>query len=140
LSGGYILIHRSLLDHHVFSDEPYCERMAWVWLLTQASYQPHTIRYHNQLITVGRGEVPTSYRKLKEAFRWGNQRVAAWLAVLELDGMLTRKTGTGFLIITICNYDKYQDGLTNTGTQPGTRSGTESGTQPGTNRVQTERI
>ncbi len=132
-------MHRGWMDNPVFKREAFTDAQAWIWLIEQASYQPHKIRYGNKIIEVGRGQVPTSYRNLKETFRWGSQRIAAYLAILEQDGMLERKTGTGFLVITICNYEKYQRPLINMGTQPGTPPGTVSGTQPGTNINKGER-
>jgi len=135
MSGGFILLHRRVFGHPVFSDEPFTEREAWIWLLCQASYEPHKIRYNSEMITVGRGEVPTSYRKLKECWKWGNERVRRFLDLLESEKMISRKTGTGFLVIIICNYDEYQLALIKSGTLPGTLSGTLPGTQAGTNII-----
>jgi len=133
MSGGYILLHRSVFTHHVFNDAPFTEREAWVWLLAQASYQPNKMRYKSEMIEVARGEVPTSYRKLKEVWGWGTDRIRRFLILLENERMIARRTGTGFLVITICNYDKFQGQLIKSGTQPGTATGTQAGTQPGTN-------
>jgi len=134
VSGGYILLHRSVFDSERFAQEPFTEREAWIWMLTQASYQPHRIRYHNRMITVGRGEVPTSYRRLQEQFRWGVHRVYNFLNLLNNEGMITRKIETGFLIITICNYEKYQSSLTETATDTATVSATLPATDTATNR------
>ena len=120
MTGGYVLIHRSVFDHHAFDNPPFTEREAWIWLIMQASYEPHTIRYYKRLITVGRGEVPCSYRKLAEKWKWGVNRVSSFLAILEADGMISKKMDTGFLIVTVCNYEKYQRPLTKSDTSADT--------------------
>lgn len=109
---GYFCVHRSLFDHYLFSGEEFSRRDAWIWLLGQASYEPHKLRYQSKVITVGRGEVPTSYRKLAEKWRWSVGRVSRYLSMLSMEGMIDTHTDTGFVIVTICNYDKYQASLT----------------------------
>lgn len=140
-NGGYVRIHRSVFSHDLFKDEPFSEREAWIWLLSSASFKPHKMRHNFDMISVGRGQIPTSYRKLKEKWSWGNDRVRKFLDLLENEGMIRRDTGTGFLIITICNYEQYQGkgeisgtvSGTDIGTQTGTHQGTPPGTHPGTN-------
>lgn len=132
-SNGFYLMHRGWMDNPVFSNEPFCERMAWAWMIEEASFEPHKIRYHSKMIEVARGQIPTSYRKLKDTFQWGNERVRRFIKLLESEKMISINSGTGFIIITICNYDEYQKPLKKTGTHPGTEAGTESGTHPGTN-------
>lgn len=128
MSGGYILLHRSVFDSERFAEEPFTEREAWIWMLAQASYQPHKIRYYSKMITVGRGEVPTSLRRLSEKWRWSVNRVVRFLTLLESEFMISKKTNTGFIVITICNYDKYQSMLINTDTPSNTPTDTPSNT------------
>lgn len=127
---GFYLMHRGWMNNPVFSDEKFTERMAWLWMIEKASFEPHKIRYYNEMIEVVRGQIPTSYRKLKEAWKWSNDRVRGFLKILEDEKMIDRKIGTGFLVITICNYNEYQFG---TGTPSGTGAGTGAGTTSGTN-------
>jgi hypothetical protein len=132
---GFYLMHRGWMDNPVFKREAFTDREAWLWMIEQSSFEPHKIRYHSKMIEVGRGQIPTSYRNLKDKFGWGNERVKRFLSLLESEQMVTLQTGTGFLIITICNYDKYQNTLTKAGTVSGTMSGTVAGTMSGTNII-----
>ncbi len=96
------------MDNPAFREEPFCERMAWLWLIQEASFEPHKIRYKNKMIEVGIGQVPISYRRLVDKWKWGIHRIRNFLDLLESEQMITRQTATGFLIITVCNYQKYQ--------------------------------
>jgi hypothetical protein len=78
-------MHRGWMNDPLFKNEPYCERLAWEWMIHDASFEPHKVRFQNRLIEVGRGQVPTSYRKLAETWQWSSNRVRGFLAVLEQD-------------------------------------------------------
>lgn len=138
MTGGYILLHRSLLDHYFFKQERFSEKEAWIWMLMQASYSPHRVRFGSKIISVGRGEIPTSFRKLSEVFGWSSNTIAGYLTRLEQQRMITRKTSTGFLIITVCNYDKYQNMLINTETNTETETDTHPETNTDTNIIKTK--
>lgn len=135
LAGGYYCMHRRYWNDSLFKKEPFTEREAWHWLIANAAYEPHKYRYKSQIVSLTRGQVPTSYRDLKDDWQWGNDRVRRFLDLLESDEKISRGTGTGFLVITILNYEKYQIPLTETGTQAGTVAGTHTGTQAGTNII-----
>lgn len=121
-------MHRGWQDNPIFKDERYTEREAWEWLIAEASFEFHKIRYKSRMIEVTRGQVPTSYRNLAAKFRWGNERIRRFISLLKSEEMLTTQTGTGFLIITISNYEKYQKPVKKAGTQIDTPPGTLAGT------------
>lgn len=133
INKGYFVIQRGVFDSPIFKDEPYTEKLAWLWLMEHASYEPHKLRYQNQIITLGRGQVPTSYRKLAKVWGWGVNRVSGFISVLEREGWITKKTDTGFLIITICNYDVNKNDQEKTDTLPDTLPDTVSDTVSDTN-------
>ena len=148
MTGGFYLMHRGWMDGPLFIGEKFTRAQAWEWLIHEASFEPHQIKHPTrmEMISVRRGQVPTSYRALKDKWLWSNDRVRAFLDLLESEWMLVRETGHGFLIITICNYDKYQISKkqaieatgTHTGTPIGTSIGTDSGTQIGTPYIEKE--
>lgn len=105
---SFYLLHRGWMDNPAFADEPFTERLAWVWLVQEASFEPHKIRYKNKMIELGIGQIPISYRRLVAKWQWGIHRVRNFLKLLQSETMITMETATGFLIITICNYEKYQ--------------------------------
>lgn len=126
MSGGYILLHRSVFDG--FGTDPFTEREAWIWCLCEANFQPHTINQNGSKILIKRGEFPTSIRKLATQFQWSNNRVSRFLDRYSNEYRLGKRTDTGFLIISICNYDKYQNSLTIARTLSDTGSDTQADT------------
>jgi hypothetical protein len=130
---SFYLLHRGWMENEVFSDEPFCDRLAWLWLIQEASFEPHRIRYKNEMVDVGIGQVPTSYRRLVEKWKWGIHRVRNFLLLLESEQMITRQTATGFLIITVSNYEKYQKPSKLPTTQTATPTATLPTTQTATN-------
>jgi predicted transcriptional regulator len=130
---SFYLMHRGWMDNEVFSDEPFTDCLAWVWLIQEASFEPHRIRYKNKMIEVGIGQVPISYRRLVEKWKWGIHRVRNFLDLLESEQMITRETATGFLIITVCNYEKYQKPFKISTTQATTPTATLPTTPTATN-------
>jgi len=112
-------MERGWMDSPIFDackKEPFNERLAWIWLIEKACFEPHKVRYKSHMIEVETGQVPTSYRRLQETWGWGAGKVQRFLKLLEIDGMIGTQTGTGFLIITICNYKKYQRKESESGT------------------------
>lgn len=135
MSDGYFRLHRSVMSHHLFASGRLSEREAWIWLIAEASYRDHKVRWRNQMIDIKRGQVPTSYRKMADAWGWGVNRVVNFLKLLKNEKMLDTATDTGFVVITICNYEKYQSSLTNSDTQSDTQSNTVTDTAADTNRI-----
>jgi len=108
---GYYLMHRGWLDNSAFPSprrEPYCPRSAWAWLIEHAQYEATKARIAGKLVELQRGQLSYSYRYLGEAWGWQHDRCRRLVAVLSQAGMIATDTATGQLIITICNYDKYQ--------------------------------
>ena len=104
---GYIKLHREIEDHWLWLNPQHLR--AWLYLLFEAAWEPKTIPWgKNETVTLERGQIATTIRKLMG--RWGYYAEATldFLKVLEAQGMITRQTSSKMTIITIVNYDKYQ--------------------------------
>lgn len=87
---------------------------AWVDVLMSANHVPaKTLLGISTLVQVERGQFITSQVGLAERWKWDRKTVARFLSMLKKDKMLdidTRKGGDiGFTLVTIRNYNKYQD-------------------------------
>lgn len=108
MMSGWIKLHRSLSDHHLFRKKP--ERLAiWVHLLLSCAWRDTLHDVNGTSITVERGQYSTSYRRLADNVGVTEKVVRNALKRFRAEGMVELETGTGRLLITICNYDKYQD-------------------------------
>lgn len=125
---GFIVLHREAADHHLFKGDS--SRLgAWAWLLAKACWKPTRFDVNGKTINLERGQFCCSIRDLAEAWGWSKSTVDRFLTRLKTETMIETDSGTGRLVITICNYSKYQDVPEDGGTAAGTRGGTAAGQQ-----------
>jgi hypothetical protein len=112
---GFYLMHRGWLTHPVFGTrkrEPFCRVAAWAWLIDEASFEPKLVRAGGKVIELQRGQLTHSLRFMAEAWGWQHDRCRRFLKELSHHAMIATATATGDatgqMVITICNYDKYQ--------------------------------
>lgn len=127
---GWIALHRGWRDNDVFADDVMSEREAWVWLIESAAWKD-TVRRNakRERIDVRRGQFHTSLRTLGTVFGWGKNKVARYLDRLVLAEMVGTVAGQSGLLITICNYDKYQSVTESKEAMLGTVAGQSRDTQ-----------
>jgi len=105
---GWVKLWREQFTHEVSERKPWCDGYAWSYLYSQANYKPGIANFRNQYIPIERGQFVTSKLKLQEIFGWSKKRINSFLTSLEVRGMSTNRTTNRFIMITICNYEKYQ--------------------------------
>jgi len=79
--------------------EPFTNREAWKWLLTQASQAMHY------------GEIIVSIRSLAKIWRWHKSKVERFIKLLKSKSLIETSTETGKTCISICNlitFDNYE--------------------------------
>lgn len=136
---GWIKLHRQLLECDLWindDDEPFDRRSAWVDLLLRANHKDKQIIFDNALMTVGRGQLVTSVRKLADRWRWSNDKTLKYLRLLESLGMITRQSDNRRTLLTIVNYEVYQDTADTEQTQISTQTSTVSERKANTDRTQ----
>ena len=104
---GWIKIHRDIATHWIFQD---AEKFKWwIDLLLMASFEDNKALVGDRLVEVKRGQQIISLSFL--ASRWGASKrtVLKFLTLLESDGMCNRCTHQKVTILTICNYESYQE-------------------------------
>lgn len=119
---GFIKLYRSWSDNPAFRRaDPYCQRAAWIWLIEKAAWKDCNRRDpHGNVINVRRGQLHTSTRTLGEAWGWSKNKAERFLRDLQKCQMVDRATDRHGVLITICNYEKYQGERTTDGPQNGT--------------------
>lgn len=106
---GWYLLHRGWMDNDVFTQKIYCERAAWIWLIDAACWQAKKIRINGKPIELKRGQLSYSLRFLAKAWGWKLGRIRWFLSSLENSTAISTDNSTGQNIITLCNYDYYQN-------------------------------
>lgn len=106
---GWISIHRQLKDNWVWQEKPFSKGQAWIDILLMVNHKDNKILLGSELKEVKRGSRITSIRKLCTRWGWSNTKVKAFLKLLEEDEMLVVKSDTKKTVLTVVNYNDYQD-------------------------------
>lgn len=132
---GYYKLHRGWQDHPVFNNEPFSRRDAWTWLIEKAVWKETRARVSGDFVTLQTGQLSYAVRYLADAWSWSKSRVARFLDELQNEAMIETRRGTqnanSQIIITICNYKKYQIIEISQEAQDGTPDEPQSGTPAG---------
>lgn len=123
MSVGSFMVSRQIWDHPEFKPGQFSEREAFIWLVSEAAWKHRTVRSGRVVIDLERGQLCASLRFISKAWQWPKSRVDRFLKRLENRDMIETQTGTGQLVITICNYNKYQGELETGGTEVGQKAG-----------------
>jgi len=111
---GYYFMHRGWMDNPALDSggEPYCRRAAWCWLIEHACWRDTPFNAAGHTITLHRGQLCHSIRHLADAWHWSVGAVQRFIKRLKTDSMIDTATdtvsGARRLIITVCNYERYQ--------------------------------
>ena len=108
---GFILLSRSIVDSIVFQNEKWFR--VWIWCLIEASYKKR-----NKRVKTGKGYTVLTLERGQ--FIFGRNQNAKdlklppstlWKIILKLKtlGNLNIKSNTHYSIISICNYELYQE-------------------------------
>jgi hypothetical protein len=135
MSGGWIKVYRQLQDHSLWRGERFTKGQAWVDLMLSASHADHEVMRDYGTLTVLRGQVLTSQLALSRRWGWHRESVSKFLLYLKSAGMTStqtsNRTSTGYTLITILNYEKYQGSEDeDTDSQPDNGASTQTSTRP----------
>ncbi|WP_239748928.1 MULTISPECIES: DnaD domain protein [unclassified Mammaliicoccus] len=107
---GWISLHRSIENHWLYEEErKFSKFEAWIDLLLMVNHKDNKTVMDGKLITVKRGQRITSLRKLGDRWKWSLTKVDSFLRLLEEDKMIVVKKDTKKTLVTIVNYDVYQN-------------------------------
>ncbi len=107
---GWIKTYRKIQECWIWLDkEPFDKRSAWIDLLLTANHSDKKILFNGELITVQRGQILTSVRKLSTKWKWSYDKTLRFLKLIESDGMVQRDSDNLRTLLTIVNYEVYQD-------------------------------
>lgn len=107
----WVRVSVDIFEHEFFATaEPFSEREAWLWLISNAAWKDTQHRIGNEMVDVPAGSLFVTLRGLQSAWRWkSDKRVRSFISRLENGRMVETKTDAGKTHITICNYTRFQD-------------------------------
>jgi hypothetical protein len=107
MSAGWICLHRDIANHWIMQDSEALK--LWIHLLFKANWQEHKSLLNSKLVVVPRGSLIGGRMALSEQTRISENKIRKYLKALEIDRMITIKKTPKYSIISITNYDQYQD-------------------------------
>lgn len=124
---GWFAMNRAMFDHPIFAGKP--DRIAaWAWIIATAAWKDTRQDANGKTVTVQRGQLLTSYRQMSAATGVSVKALRLLIERLQGEDAIGTDKGTGRLLITIRNYDKYQT-TPNERAQAGAQKGHSEGTQ-----------
>lgn len=102
MQGGYIKLHRKLLEWKWYDDDTVFR--LFIHILLKANYR--TVKWHD--ITIERGQLLTSTVKLSEELHRSRPTIKAALNRLVEDGTISVVTTNKYTLITVNKFEDYQ--------------------------------
>ncbi len=107
MSGNWIKLHRKLLDSDTFKNEKLLK--IWIWILLKANHKDNTFLLGRKKLTTKRGQFIMGLNRASEHLDLAKNTIHYWVNYLEKIGKVGLKKTNKYTIITIQNYDLYQD-------------------------------
>jgi hypothetical protein len=106
---GWICLHRDIQAHWLFNFNESDKALAWIDLLLLASHEDNKFMAKGRVVECRRGQIAMSQITLQKRWKMSQNKLKRFLVLLKNDGMIELETNDLTTIITICNYNKYQD-------------------------------
>lgn len=108
MSEGWVKVHRSILNHWISGD--LFTLGLWSLLILKANHQPNKWLYRGHLYELDRGECLISIHDIAAAQKpkISHKPISARLNMFEAEQMIVQKRSHRGTVVTILNYDKYQ--------------------------------
>ena len=126
---SFIKLHRSLMDSELWQGEKFSRGQAWVDLILSAAYKDHHFFVRGNKVNIKRGQVAMSKLTMAKRWGWSRDRVTRFLTALQTARMISHQTSQLTTLVTICNYNKFQDSTTPDKTTDKTANKTANKTQ-----------
>lgn len=105
---GWIKLHRKVLDNPIVCKD--AEHLAvWVYLLLNATHKEREVLFDGKKITLKCGQLITGRKKISEETKVNESKVRRILNDFKNDQQIDQQTSTRNTLISILQWDEYQD-------------------------------
>ena len=105
---GWVKIHRKLLDNPIVCKDS--DTLAiWLYLLLNATHQEYDVLFKRKRITLKEGELITGRKSIAEKLKISESKVQRVLKMLEIEHQIEQQASSRNRLITILNWEKYQN-------------------------------
>lgn len=117
MENGYIKLSRKFFSNEMWNEaRTFSSCEAWLDLIQSARFEatPRMESIGGREVSYTRGQYPASIRFLSKRWHWSEQSVRSFLNKLKRKGMISTDRLQGMNVITLLNYEKYNNTVTNT--------------------------
>ncbi len=107
MKNGWIKMHRMLLDSSIFADAELLR--VFLYCLLQASYRVMTVPIGRQVITLQPGQLLYGRKAVSNRLGIGEGKLRGLMSQLEEMGILTIESSNRYSIVTVLQWDVYQN-------------------------------
>lgn len=105
---GWIKLHRKIVDNPLWTCEPFTRGQAWVDLILLANHEYGFYYKRGVKIEIQRGQTGVSEVGLSDRWKWSRSKVRKFLKDLEKEQQIKQQKTNVTQIVTILNYEIYQ--------------------------------
>lgn len=120
---GWIKLHRSSFENRLYFSETFTRWQAWCDLLLLANHKENWFRIRGIKQKVKRGQTGFSIPELGKRWRWSVGKVRRFINELEFDNQIVLQKTNVTTLISIVNYEKFQNNDTANNTANGMANG-----------------
>lgn len=103
MSSQYIKLHRSILSHPVWLQEPFTTAQAYIDLIFLAAPAELSTVYEGELVSLGIGQLTVQVEDLVKRWKWSPEDVSEYL-----DSIGAEECRPDLYRVTLSSYKKYQ--------------------------------
>ena len=107
---GWMKLHRNLLEKPMFQDAYTLQVL--IYCLLRATYKEMCVKVGNQAITLQPGQLLYGRKSVSEKLGMGEGKLRGIMHYLEQNGTIEIESHSRYSIITIVNWEQYQNGET----------------------------
>lgn len=109
MGGGFIQLHRRLLDHPLYKRPGFIR--LWTWCLLRTQYKDQAILYRGEKVNLKRGEFTFGRRQAARETGLSDKQIRNLIDLLIREKMITSKAyrrANRFSVFLVENWDEYQ--------------------------------
>ncbi len=128
----WVRVSADYFEHELFAGEEFSRRDAWLWLIANAAWKKRRVNHKGKMLDLERGQLLGGRAFLAEKWGWSEKAVRNYLQLLVSENMIRMGQSDGHYanVITVCNYDKFQQNEIPEGQSKG-QSGASAGPEKG---------
>ncbi len=109
MDNGWVLLHRKICENKLWLEKPFSKGQAWVDLFLNANHSAKSFWVRGNEVRLNRGQLGWSELTMSKRWGWSKNKTRRFLNWLETEQQIEQQKTFITTIITILNYNNYQE-------------------------------